>query len=65
LKSILSEAQRRGLVAQNAALPVKVDTKRRDVKRIEVGRDIPGKADVQHLLTTVTDGQWARPPTGH
>jgi len=50
LKSILSEAQRRGLVAQNAAMPVKVDTKRRDLKRIEIGLDIPGKADIQKLL---------------
>jgi integrase len=54
LKSILSEAQRRGLVAQNAALPVKVDTKKREVKKLEVGRDIPGKADVQRLLAAVT-----------
>ena len=30
LKSILSEAQRRGLVAQNAAQPVRVDVKKRD-----------------------------------
>jgi integrase-like protein len=33
LKSILSEAQRRWLVAQNAALPVKVNTKKRDVEK--------------------------------
>jgi integrase len=58
LKSILSEAQRRGLVAQNAALPVKIDTKRRDAKKLEVGRDIPGKADVQRLLATATDSRW-------
>jgi integrase len=60
LKSILSEAQRRGLVAQNAALPVKVDTKRRNVKKLEVGRDIPGKADVQRLLAMLTEARWAR-----
>ena len=60
LKSILSEAQRRGLVAQNAALPVKVDTKRRDVKKLEVGLDIPGKADVQRLLAMLTETRWAR-----
>jgi len=34
LKSILSEAQRRGLVAQNAALPVKVDARKREVKKL-------------------------------
>lgn len=54
LKAILSEAQRRGMVAQNAALPVKVDTKRRDVKKLEVGIDIPGKDDIQRLLAAVT-----------
>jgi integrase len=50
VKSILSEAQRRGLVAQNAALPVKVDTKKRELKKLEVGRDIPGKPEIQKLL---------------
>jgi integrase len=54
LKAILSEAQRRGLVAQNAALPVKVDTKKREVKKLEVGIDIPSKEQVQQLLATVT-----------
>jgi integrase len=54
LKAILSEAQRRGLVAQNAALPVKVDTKRRDVKKLEVGIDIPSKEQIQQLIATVT-----------
>jgi integrase len=54
LKSIISEAQRRGLVAQNAALPVKVDTKKREQKKLEVGVDIPGKADVQRLLAAAT-----------
>src|SRR6516162_2913531 len=50
LKSILSEAQRRGLVAQNAALPVKVDTRKRELKKLEVGHDIPGKPEIQRLL---------------
>jgi integrase len=60
LKAILSEAQRRGLVGQNAALPVKVDAKRRDMKKLAVGRDIPGKEDIQRLLVTVTNHPWAR-----
>jgi integrase len=54
LKGILSEAQRRGLVAQNAALPVKVGAKKRDQRKIEVGRDIPGKPDIQKLLALCT-----------
>jgi integrase len=60
LKSILSEAQRRGLVAQNVAWPVRVDAKKRDQKKIEVGRDISGKPDVRKILTALNDNRWAR-----
>jgi integrase len=60
LKSILSEAQRRGLVAQNAALPVKVDARKRELRKLEVGRDVPGKDDVQRLLTAVAEPRWRR-----
>ena len=50
LKSIVSEAQRRGLVGQNAALPVSVDMKKRDKRRLVVGKDIPTKAEINTLL---------------
>jgi integrase len=60
LKSILSEAQRRGLAAQNAALPVKVDTRKRDVKKLEIGVDVPGKPEVQKLLIAATEPAFAR-----
>jgi integrase len=60
LKTILAEAQRRGLVAQNVALPVKVDAKRRDIKRLEVGRDIPSKEQIQRLLAAAGEPPWAR-----
>lgn len=50
LKTILAEAQRRGLVAQNAALPVRVESRKRDVRKLEIGRDIPSKAQIQQLL---------------
>lgn len=56
----MSEAQRRGLVAQNAALPVKVDAKKRERRRLEVGRDIPGKADVQQLLAAAAVAPFTR-----
>jgi integrase len=59
LKSILSEAQRRGLVAQNAALPVRVDTKKRELRKLEVGHDIPGKPDIQKILAALSKGRWA------
>jgi integrase len=55
LKSILGEAQRRGLVAQNVALPVKVTVNRRDQRRLEVGRDIPAKEEISLMLRTVSD----------
>ena len=57
LKSILSEAQRRGLVAHNAAQPVKVDVKKRDQRKLVVGRDIPSKQEVQAILSKAT-GRW-------
>ena len=59
-KGILSEAQRRGLVAQNAALPVRVDAKKRDQRKLEVGRDIPGKPEIQQILTALSGARWAR-----
>ena len=57
LKSILSEAQRRGLVAQNAAQPVRVDMEKRDQRKLAVGRDIPSKEEVQIILSKA-DGRW-------
>jgi integrase len=59
LKAILAEAQRRGFVAQNAALPVKIDARKRDVRKLEIGLDIPGKPDIQSLLAACT-GIFAR-----
>ncbi|MGH7038375.1 MAG: tyrosine-type recombinase/integrase [Stellaceae bacterium] len=57
LKSILGEAQRRGLVAQNAAQPVKVDVKRRENGKLTVGRDIPSKEEIRTILES-TGGRW-------
>lgn len=54
LKAILAEAQRRGLVAYNAALPVRIDTRKREQKKLEIGVDIPGKEDIQKLLAVST-----------
>jgi integrase len=60
LKAILSEAQRRGLVAQNAALSVKVETKKREATKLEVGIDIPGKPEVRLLLAALGEARWQR-----
>jgi integrase len=57
LKSILGEAQRRGLVAQNAAQPVRVDVKKREQGKLAVGRDIPSKEEVQAILAHA-GGRW-------
>jgi integrase len=59
LKAVLSEAQRRGLVGQNAALPVKVDARKREARKLEVGVDIPGKEDIQRLLAILSQARWA------
>ena len=54
LKSILGEAQRRGLVAHNAASPVRVDLKKRESGKLTVGRDVPSKAEIQTVLASAT-----------
>jgi integrase len=50
LKSILGEAQRRGLVAYNAAQPVKIEAKKREQGKLAIGRDIPTKEEVRAIL---------------
>jgi integrase len=50
LKSILAEATRRGLVAQNAAQQVKIDVRKRDRRKLAVERDIPTKAEVTAII---------------
>lgn len=57
LKSILGEAQRRGLVAQNAASPVKVAANKREQAKLTVGRDIPSKDEAQAILAAAA-GRW-------
>ena len=59
VKAILAEAQRRGLVAQNVALPVRVDARKRDSRKLEIGRDVRDKAAVQSLLAACA-GPFAR-----
>src|SRR5215471_10683713 len=59
LKSIIGEAMRRGLVAQNCAAPVSIDSKKREAGKLEVGVDIPSLADV-NLLIERAEGRWRR-----
>jgi integrase len=60
LKAILNEAQRRGLVGQNAALPVRIDTKKRDQQKLEIGHGIPGKREIQQILAALSEARWVR-----
>jgi integrase len=53
LKSILGEAMRRGLVAQNAATPVAIATSKREQGRLEV----PSMAEVNLMLDRAR-GRW-------
>jgi hypothetical protein len=46
LKSIIKEAQKRGLVAHNPAAPVRIATRKRDKAKAE----IPSKAEIQAML---------------
>ena len=57
LKAILAEAQRRGLVAQNASATVKIKAKTREEGKLAVGREIPSKAEVNAILTAAA-GRW-------
>jgi integrase len=57
LKGILGEAQRRGLTAQNTALPVKVDVKKRDRRKLAIGRDVPSIEEINLILDTAA-GRW-------
>ena len=57
LKSILADAQRRGLVAQNVAATVKIRAKRREESKIAVGTDIPSMAEVTAILIAAA-GRW-------
>jgi integrase len=57
LKGVIAEAMRRGLVAQNTALPVKIDTKKRAEGKLTIGTDVPSKEEVNRLLDHA-GGRW-------
>jgi integrase len=54
LKSILAEAQRRGLLAHNPAQPVGIKIQKRHEEKVEVGVHIPDKPDIQRILAAVS-----------
>lgn len=57
LKSIITEAQRRGLVAQNVAQHVHIKTRGRDETKLATGKDIPSKEEVSAIIGAAT-GRW-------
>jgi integrase len=50
LKAIIRDAQRRGQVAQNVALAVKIATSKRDKKKLELGVDIPTPQEITRII---------------
>ena len=58
LKMILNNAQRRGLVAQNVALPVRMEEDERGERPLAVGVDVPTIAEMLH---SSRNGHWGEP----
>jgi integrase len=56
-KSILKDATRRGNVAQNAAASVSIASGGRTKPRLEVGRDIPTRQEVQRIVDAAGPGR--------
>lgn len=57
LKSLLKDAQRRGEVAQNVALGVSVQADRRAKRKLQVGVDIPSRAEIKAIVDHL-QGRW-------
>ena len=55
LRSILTDAQRRGTVAQNTARGISISSRGREKKRLEVGVDIPSLDEMRQMLTNASD----------
>jgi integrase len=53
LKSILSNAQRLGMVAQNVALSVKLGVSKRERPRLKIGVDIPTPEEVRKIIAVL------------
>jgi integrase len=57
LKAILKDAKRRGNVAQNVAADVSIRTHGRTKAKLEVGRDIPARAEIQRIIEAAGQGR--------
>jgi integrase len=56
LKAILKDARRRGNVAQNVAVDVKVDTNARHREKLQVGKHIPRREEIRRIIDAAPDG---------
>ena len=56
-KAILRDAKRRGNVAQNVALDVKIGTDKRGRKKLKVGVDIPTTEEIKRIIHAAGDSQ--------
>jgi integrase len=50
LKMIIREMTRRRLIAHNPAAPAQIKAKAREKKRLEIGRDVPSKAEIAAMI---------------
>jgi integrase len=57
LKAILKDAKRRGNVAQNVAADVSITTHGRLKPKLEIGRDIPTRAEIQRIVDAAGAGR--------
>jgi integrase len=56
LKAILKDARRRGNVAQNVATDVSITAHGRTKSKLEIGRDIPTRDEIQHIIDVAAPG---------
>ncbi len=54
LRSVLAQAQERGLVGQNVALSVKFKDREREKRNLEVGTDIPSREEIRTLIAAAS-----------
>ena len=57
LKALLKDAKRRGNVAQNVAADVSITSHGRHKAKLEIGRDIPTRDEVQRIIDAATPGK--------
>src|SRR5262249_30267102 len=57
LKALLKDAKRRGNVAQNVASDVSIKISKRDRTKLEVGKNIPTRDEIQRIIDAAEPGK--------